>query len=55
MVELESFEELLVDGLCVDDKVDCWPMLEVLGLRVDVLDLGVDVEGSLVLIADEAG
>lgn len=47
MVELDSFEELLVDGLCVDDKVDCWLMLEVLGLRVDV-------EALLVPITDEA-
>ena len=54
MVELESFEELLVDGLCVDDKVDCWLMLEVLGLRVDVLGLAVDVEALLVPITDEA-
>lgn len=54
MVELESFEELLLDGFCVDDKVDCWPMIEVLGLRVDVLDLAVDVEALLVLYTDEA-
>ncbi len=35
--------ELLAEGPCDEDRVDSLVLLVVLGLRVDVLDLAVDV------------